>query len=404
MRLLWLSPYLPSPETFGGQRRIHGLMRALSARHDIAVLALHSPSDPLEDWLALTRAWCPDAEAVLQPILGLRGPAKRTAQLRTLPSRRSWELASHRNQALSQRLDERLTRERWDAVVVEFAQMAVNLEGLARRTAVVLDEHNVEFDLQRRTAASADGVARRVFGSVNWRKLRREEVDVWRHVDGVSATSERDAAIIRMHAPHVPCVLAPNGVDLDRFAPRTAPPDPNTVVLFGAHNYFPNTDGLRFLLGEIWPRVIERVPDARLRVIGHPPPPEVAALAPPSVTVEGFVDDVVSEAGRAAVAIAPLRIGGGTRLKVVEAMALARPVVATRIGAEGLDVADQRDLLLADDPTAFADAVVQLLSDPAMAADLGRRGRARAEQLYGWDACAAPLEQLVHSLVDGRRR
>src|SRR5262249_26088734 len=130
MNLLFVAPYVPSPPTFGGQRRIHGLMRSLSRRHELSLLALYSPTDPIDEWHERTRGLCPDTEVFVQPALGLQGRAKRTAQLRSLFGQRSWDAISHRNEIMASRLRERLARKTWDAVVVEFAQMAVNLKGV----------------------------------------------------------------------------------------------------------------------------------------------------------------------------------------------------------------------------------------------------------------------------------
>ena len=402
MKVLFVTPYVPSPPTFGGQRRIHGLMRALSKRHTLSLLALHNPINPIDKWRERTRDFYPDTEVFVQPAFGLQGPAKRTAQLRSLYGLRSWDAISYRNEAMALRLRERLARETWDAVVVEFAQMAVNLTGLPRGVPCVVDEHNVEYDLQRRSASSSSSPLRRTFLEANWRKLRREEQVVWRTFDGVSVTSPRDLSIVQADAPQARCVLSPNGVDLDEFTPPAAAPEPDTVIFFGAHNYFPNTDGLRFLFSEIWPLVLAARPSARLRVVGPLPPADIVALKSPNVAFEGYVTDIVAEVGRAAVAIAPLRIGGGTRLKIVEAMALARPVVATSIGAEGIQAQPDRDLIVADAPRDFADAVLRMLDQPAEAAALGLRGRRLVEEAYSWDISAAQLEQLLEELIEHR--
>jgi glycosyltransferase involved in cell wall biosynthesis len=403
MKILFVTPYVPSPPTFGGQRRIHGLMRALSNRHALSLLALYNPVDPIDEWHQRTRSFYPDTELFAQPAFGLQGRAKRTAQLRSLFELRSWDAISHRNEAMASRLHERLTRETWDAVIVEFAQMAVNLTRLPRGVPCVVDEHNVEYDLQRRSATSSSNPLRRTFLEANWRKVRREELTTWRTFDGVSVTSPRDLAIVQAHAPQTRCVLSPNGVDLDEFTAPAGAPEPDTVIFFGAHNYFPNADGLRFLFAEIWPLVLAARPSTQLRVVGPLPPPDIVALRPPNVTFEGYVKDIVAEVGRAAIAIAPLRIGGGTRLKIVEAMALARPVVATSIGAEGIEVQHDRDLLLADAPREFAGAVLRLLAQPAEAAELGLRGRRLVEKAYSWDTSASRLEQLIEELIERRR-
>lgn len=399
MRVLFVTPYVPSPPTFGGQRRIHGLMQALSKRHALSLLALYNPTDPIDEWGERTRALFPDTELFAQPAFGLRGHAKRTAQLRSLFVRRSWDAISHRNEALALRLRERLIHETWDAVVVEFAQMAVNLEGLPRIAPYIVDEHNIEYDLQQRSATSTASPLRRTFLEANWRKLRREEVAVWRTFNGVSVTSPRDLSIVQSHAPQAQCIVSPNGVDLDEFRPPAGAPEPDTIIFFGAHNYFPNADGLRFLFADIWPLVLAERPSAKLRVVGPLPPADIIALRPPNVTFEGYVGDIVAEVGRAAIAIAPLRIGGGTRLKIVEAMALARPVVSTSIGAEGIDIEHDRDLLLADTPSEFADAVLSLLARPAEAAELGLRGRRLVEDAYSWDSSAGRLERLIEELA-----
>lgn len=402
MKVLFITPYVPSPPTFGGQRRIHGLMRALHKRHTLSLLALHNPIDPIDEWLERTRGFYPDTELFVQPAFGLQGRAKRTAQLRSLFELRSWDAISHRNEAMMSRLRERLARETWDAVVVEFAQMTVNLKGLPRGVPCVVDEHNVEYDLQRRSATSSSSPLRRTFLEANWRKLRREELAAWRTFDGVSVTSPRDLSIVQAHAPRTRCILSPNGVDLDEFTPPAAAPEPDTVIFVGAHNYFPNADGLRFLFAEIWPLVLAARPSVQLRVVGPLPPVDILALRPPNVMFVGYVTDIVAEVGRAAISIAPLRIGGGTRLKILEALALARPVVATSIGAEGIDVRHGRDLLLADAPRDFADALLRLLAQPGEAAALGQRGRRLVQEAYSWDASAAQLEHLLEELVERR--
>jgi glycosyltransferase involved in cell wall biosynthesis len=195
--------------------------------------------------------------------------------------------------------------------------------------------------------------------------------------------------------------VIPNAVDLDYFSPRPGDPSPDgrTVLFFGAINYFPNVDGIRYLAGEIWPRIATRHPGARLEIIGQHPTSEILALQGPSVDVLGKVDDLRPYLARAAVSVVPLRIGGGTRLKVLEAMAMGRPVVSTSIGAEGIEAEPGRHLLLADDAEGFASAVSRILDQAQVGARLGREGRALVERRYSWQTAAHRLGAFFRELV-----
>jgi glycosyltransferase involved in cell wall biosynthesis len=195
--------------------------------------------------------------------------------------------------------------------------------------------------------------------------------------------------------------VIPHAVDVEHFKPRGDDPSPDgcTVLFFGAINYYPNIDGLLFFLREVWPRLSASHPRARLKIVGHHPTPEILAYQGPRVEVAGLVEDVRRPLAQAAVAIVPLRLGGGTRLKVVEAMAMARPVVSTSIGAEGIDITPGRNILLADDPKSFAAAVGRILDEPDVAARMGREGRALVEARYSWDAAAQRLEAFLRDIL-----
>ncbi len=167
----------------------------------------------------------------------------------------------------------------------------------------------------------------------------------------------------------------------------------------GAINYFPNVDGILYLLREVWPRIAESHPGARLEIVGQHPTPEILAFRGPRVEVVGMVDDLRPHLARAAVSVVPLRIGGGTRFKILEAMAMVRPVVSTSLGAEGIEAEPGRHLLLADDPAGFAAAVGRILDDAQLGARLGREGRALVERRYSWQAAADRLDVFFRELL-----
>ncbi len=401
MDLLFLTPYLPSPPRWGGPRRLHGLMRGLAEGHNVSVLSFVAPRGPeatfVESSLAATREYCAEVVTVANPRYGLGTRAKRALQLRSLASPRSYERLVYHQPAFQAALDGILRRRRFDAITVEFAQMAPFR--FPRATTLVLDEHNIEYDILRRTSAAERGGARKLYNALNYHKLRREEQRAWRRVDGCSLTSARDEALLRRHAPALRTAVVPNAADTDAFRPATTAPEPRTVVFFGAIDYYPNTDGLLFFLGEVLPILRARVPGVRVLIVGPSPPEAIARFASETVTITGFVDDIQPYLARAGVAIVPLRVGGGTRLKIVEAMALGKAIVSTTIGAEGLAVTDGEHLLLADTAADFAGQIGRLFEDAALARRLGAAARALAEREYSWRGSVRKLERFYREVL-----
>src|SRR6267143_5337563 len=403
LHLLYLSQFPPGPPTFGAQRRMEGLMAALARRHEITGVSLIAPDlDPSAATRSM-RAYC--QEVVLVPARAWQGSGKRLQQMRSLLSTRSFERGFHDLPALRRALDSLLARRAFDVVSVAFPFLA--LRRLAKAPAgrpaprLVLDEHNIEFDLARQQTGKEHGAARRIYNSINWRKIRREELEVWRSFDGVTFCSPEDQARARELVPKVRSAVVPNAVDPEYFRPRSDDPlpDGHTVIFFGAINYFPNVDGLLYLLREVWPRIAQSHPHARLQIVGQHPTKEILAFQGPSIEVLGRVDDVRPHLARAAASVVPLRIGGGTRFKVLETMAMARPVVSTSLGAEGIEAEPGRHLLLADDPASFAAAVGRLLDDAELGARLGREGRALVEHRYSWQAAAHRLDVFFRELL-----
>jgi polysaccharide biosynthesis protein PslH len=198
--------------------------------------------------------------------------------------------------------------------------------------------------------------------------------------------------------------VVPNAVDVEHFKPSAALPasDGRTVMFFGAINYFPNVDGLLYLLRDVWPLLEKSHPQARLKIVGQYPTPEILAFQGPKVEVTGKVDDLRPHLSSAAVTVVPLRVGGGTRFKILEAMAMGRPVVSTSLGAEGILAQPGTDILIADDAASFAKAVGRVLDEPALAGLLGTRGRALVETHYSWGAASGRLEAFFYALLKAR--
>ena len=404
MKILFVTPFLPSPPRFGGQRRLDGLMRGLARDHEVDVLAFNRTDEWETLSLETTRKYCTEVTTI--PNLDLTDlREKRAAQLRSLISRHSYEhrLASRRRDFQSA-LDRILAKKNYDVVQLEFLWMAAFRypKRSAHEPIFVLDEHNIEYDILKRTADGTRGKFRLVYNGLNWRKLAREEHAAWRRFHGVALTSRRDEALLNAEAPGVRTAVVPNGVDVDEFAFTTTPPESDVLLYFGAINYYPNQEAVTYFIDHVFPLIRQRRPNAKFRILGPGAPDSVLARQGNGVEILGMVDDVQPHIERAAAIVVPLRIGGGTRLKIVEAMAKGKPVISTRIGAEGIDVVHEESVLFADEPNEIADQVERVLADPELAARLGRGARRLAEERYSWRSIVEGLERFYDEL--GARR
>lgn len=200
----------------------------------------------------------------------------------------------------------------------------------------------------------------------------------------------------------MPCHVISNGVDLDYFVPSRELPEPFSLVFTGMMAYMPNHEGITWFLDDVFPRVRRALPDARLYIVGKDPPASLRQRASAQVVVTGTVPDVRPWLRRATASIVPLRSGGGTRLKISEALAMKKPVVTTRIGCEGIDVVDGESVLIADGAASFADAVVRLLTDAELRARLGSSGHDLVCRRYGWSAIGEEVEALYERLLSRR--
>ncbi|MGB8399528.1 MAG: glycosyltransferase family 4 protein [Bradyrhizobium sp.] len=408
LTILYVSQMPASPPRFGAQARMHGLMTQLARRHDLTAVMLVDDEFDIEECRRAMQAYCRDV-VLIPNLLGRDGLSKRLLQLRSLASTRSFERLRVRVPALQQALDRVLRSTPFDIVNLEFSFLGDrNLRQAPpgdRPPALVVDSHNIDYDLARQYAR-AGSLARRLYAGANWRKLRREELGTYRDADGVYLCSVADQQRLLDHVPGVRTLVIPNAADVEYYHPRATdpPPDGRTVVFFGLLSYFPNVDAVTHLVQEIWPRIAELHPNARLKIIGGQAPRSLLALAQPGVEFTGFVPDLRPHLAEAAAVVVPLRLGGGTRLKIVEAMAMGKAIVSTTLGAEGIEAVPGRDLLVGDQPAAFADAVNRLLAEPNLAARIGQSARQLAVQRYAWSGAARELESFYREILDGSSR
>lgn len=403
MRILWLKSDLLLPLDKGGKLRTWHLMRHLARRHEITYLAFADPDQPRAEVDGMREV------AARVETVPRREPAKRSlrfnveAALRVLDPL-PYAVGKYRSAAYRQRLRALLAERPFDLIVCDFLPPAVNLPRHLPCPAVLFT-HNVESEIWRRHAETKSSPAARALYAMQHRRMLRYEGGALRRFDGVLAVSDADReTFARLYPGAVkrPVQVVSTGVDTDYFAPPAvrSPQSAvrNELIFTGSMDWLPNEDAMLFFCRDILPLIRAGEPGVRLTIAGRAPTPAVKKLADDAaVTVTGRVDDVRPYMKDAAVYIVPLRIGGGTRLKIFEAMAMGKAVVSTTVGAEGLPVTSGEHVVLADDPRAFAATVVGLMRNPERRARLEAAARALVVERYDWSAVAGELES---ALVD----
>jgi glycosyltransferase involved in cell wall biosynthesis len=270
---------------------------------------------------------------------------------------------------------------------------------------VVLFEHNVEYVIWQRLSALESSPWRRALLDVEWKKLRAREADACRQADLTIAVSEDDRVRLLALAPDNRIMSIPTGVDTEYFAPDGWVEVKNRLVFSGSMDWRPNEDAVLYFANAILPLIRSNVPGVSMTVVGRNPSARLRdAARRAGVEVTGTVDDVRPFIGAGSVYVVPLRAGGGTRLKILEALAMAKPVVSTTIGAEGLGLEPDRHARMADDPGDFARAVVELLRSPEWRSSLGRAGRHLVESQFSWTKVALQFEAHCREVVAARQR
>ncbi len=404
MRILWLKTELLHPVDKGGKIRTYQMLRQLRRDHHITYLTLDDGSaDPDARERALEE-YCHELVCVPHRTNRKFSAAFYVELARNVFSSQPYFMAKYRSSEMRRKIEEFTARGKFDVVVCDFLVPGINMPEQVG-CATVLFQHNVEAMIWRRHYEVQPAPLKKLYLREQWRKARAIEAAACRRFDSVIAVSSEDAAMMRREYGVKNVGDVPTGVDTEFFRPqRTGEAKGNKLVFTGSMDWLPNEDAIEYFVTRILPRVKERVPGVTLTVVGRNPYPKLIELSrrDASIEVTGRVPDVRPYMDDAAVYIVPIRIGGGTRLKIYEAMAMELPVVSTTIGAEGLPVQTGSDLLLADAPEAFADRVVELLADRAFAARLGAQAAETVRTKFGWETVARRFAELCEEARGAR--
>lgn len=413
LRILYVTHGIPSIPAPGGATRAFHLVQAASEIADVTLLGVVEPSaSPRQD--AMERV-CSEIHQVPAPHphhcvsrLWRLLPASlsdTTRRILTVKPVVEWRFDAA---PLRDAVSGLLRRRHYDLVIVEHTEIAWALHDILREWggATVADLHNVISAHEARVAQSEPdrSLFRRFRGRRTVRRLQALERDILRSYTRVSSVSAVDAARLQDLLPNTRIGIVPNGVDIDYFGAVSPDRSANRLIFTGALWYRPNVDGLRYFISAVWPLIRRRRPETHLSIVGARPPAEVQAMGGhEGVDVFGSVEDVRPYLRGSSLAVVPLRLGTGTRLKILEALAAHLPVVSTSVGAEGLDIVPGRDYLQADAAEDFAAAVLDLLDQPAHAGELAERGNQTVRQHYNWDAIALCFQRLLGEVTWSNR-
>ena len=402
MRILFISPRQSLPARSGAKLREYHILRALGSLAEVTYIYFADPgSEPL------TVGQLP----FCREVVGIPKPAAYGFGKTAMGILGRWPLPvlNYTSPLMSAAIARAMSGGDFDIIhldgiqLTRYARAAVERRGSLK---AIYNWHNIDSEVMRRYSDAAHTAARRWYAGLTAGKLTRLERDILHTGFGHIVCSEREREQFWRIAPEARVEVIENGVDVAYFAGSESAATSRRIVFVGAMDYFPNSDAAGFFANQIWPRVRSRLEGAELTIVGSNPSPAVLALGElPGVKVAGMVPDVRPFYHGALAAVVPLRIGGGTRLKIPEAMAAGVPVVSTPIGAEGLDVVDGENVLLAesDDAEGWADRLVSLANSPALRQQLIGAGLRLVRNRYDWEIPGAKLRATYQGWLRGDR-
>jgi polysaccharide biosynthesis protein PslH len=393
MKILWVKSDFLHPTTRGGQIRTLETLKRLHQRHEIHYVAFDLMDQP--EGPAYAAEYCTRAYPVMHRVPKKTSVAFVGQLAAGVFQRLPVAVSRYKSKAMKRQIEQLLRVQKFDAMVCDFLFPAPNMPDLA---SCVLFQHNVESMIWKRHVEHASGL-RRAYYRGQERRMLAYEGEVCRRVKSVIAVSEADAEMMRSRYGAKRVSAVPTGVDTAYFARPENPPHVADLVFLGSMDWMPNIDGIRWFVSEVLPLIRARRPECTLAIAGRKPTAEITALTQRDsrIQVTGTVPDVRPYLWGSTVSIVPLRIGGGTRLKIYEAMAAGIPVVSTTIGAEGLDIRDGETIRIGDNEQAFADCCLALLEDSAGRVRIADKARGMIAERYSWEVAARRFEELLLS-------
>ena len=394
MKILWVKTDFLHPTTRGGQIRTLEMLRELHKRHEVHYVAFDDPANP--EGLRRSSEYSTQAYPVSHRIVPKRS-IRFVGQLAAgLFSPIPVAGMRYRSAAMRDMISRLISDHDFDAKVCDFLAPSINIQDMS---GWILFQHNVESVIWERHAQSGRTPWHRAYFAQQARRMCHWERAVCREASHVVAVSHRDEQLMRERFGIHDTSSVATGVDLEYFERPLGAPRAYDLVFVGSMDWMPNIDGMHWFLSDVLPLIRARKPDCRLAIVGRNPPPSlIGAAENESITVTGTVPDVRPYLWTSAISVVPLRVGGGTRLKIFEAMAAGTPVIATAIGAEGLPVRHGETIRIADTAEALADECLDLLEDTHAQATMAESALQMVRANFSWEHVTRCFEEILQSI------
>lgn len=394
MKILVMDEEIPFPMNCGKRLRTLNLLKPLALRHDITYLCRYHEGTGKPDIKAMERCGI-HTKVVPHPIRKKSGMKFYAALVANLASKSPYSVTSHFSPQMVSVAEQLVSEKPYDLIHCEWTPYAVNLAPFLPGPSVVV-AHNVESLIWKRYFEVEANPLKKSYIYLQWKKMERFEAMAFKMFTQTVAVSEQDKKTIEKWIPEERISVVENGVDAAYFQSVSDDRQPCSLVFTGAMDWRPNVDAMFYFMDEIWPLVLQSYPKSTLSIVGRNPMAILRGRVQdiPSVNLTGTVADVRPYLGAAQVYVVPLRVGGGSRLKILEALAMGMPVVSTSVGAEGLRAIPDQHLLYADTPRDFAAAIGRLFDDQLLRNRLGEAGRRLVHEYYRWETLAERLEQV----------
>lgn len=395
MKILFITSQFPSPPDSGWNIRVFNLIRGLSARHQVTLLSFFTERDTPARFSEMSRH-CSEVFTIRRS--SSYSPLDLARGLFTPTPFSIW---NYRSREMEKKAKELLSSEDYQVIQVEDIHMSQYLSK-SHPGLKILDMHNVESQYLERFSRIERNFLKGWYAELTAGKLKKYEISNSRKFDVCLVVSKSDQKTFQQFARVKSLEIIPNGVDPSFFSEGGVQTDPYTILFMGKLDYRPNLDALEYFLRSIWPLIQQKIPETKFLIVGKGMPEKLKSLLKSrKVILEGYVEDVRKKLSLSTVVVVPLRYGGGTRIKILEALAMEKPVVSTSLGCEGIEVQNGKELLIADSPESFADSVVQVLNHPELAEKLGKSGRKLIHEKYTWQKITQSLEKIYLRKMNG---